>query len=96
MKLAQKILEHYGEAVSVEAKQNEAMRSSDSINVELGDGHLVSVNYNFEIFQRRDDGDEFIPFDDIEKQAMVKALLKFDADTFMRAAASKLDSLQKL
>ena len=94
MKLADKIIETHDCVQEAPLRSNESMGSSDRINVRLEDGHEVGVHCSMDIYKGY--GGDGQKVDDVDKQAMVRNLLKPELDAFMKSAAEKLKSLAKL
>jgi competence transcription factor ComK len=96
MKLAERLAKELNENCEpVEAvKVSEGMNGHDSMNIMLKDGHRVNVHCSFDIFKNQYQDAGMV--DDIEKQAMVREMLKPEMEKFCKAAAEKLKALSNL
>lgn len=87
-KLAEKLTEMYGEVCKSEPVR-ESSHASEGMEVRLSDGHCVSFNMHFNIRKGYYDHNTQ-DVTDIEKETMVKALVKEEMDKFNKAVADKL------
>lgn len=91
-KIAEQLVER---CEKVNGSISEGMGSSDHCRVKLEDGHCISVHVNCDIY-KGDYPHDRNHVDDVDKQAMIKEMIKADIEAFNKAISAKLKQIAKL